>query len=75
MAQAKAAGGNIDWTGDALPRVRMGFGARCLTSDLNHFVPLFAVSNGDPALSPIEPCFEHMQLKPVQVAGYVHGET
>lgn len=55
MAQAQAAGDRIDWTGYALLWVRMAFGAHSLISGLNNFVPLFALSNGDPSLSPIGP--------------------
>jgi uncharacterized membrane protein YphA (DoxX/SURF4 family) len=55
VAEARTAGGSIDWTGYALLWVRMAFGAHSLISGLNNFVPLFALSSGDPALSPIGP--------------------
>lgn len=43
------------WLAYALLWVRMAFGAHSLISGLNNFVPLFALSNGDPGLSPIGP--------------------
>lgn len=43
------------WLDYALLWVRMAFGAHSLVSGLNNFMPLFALSNGDPGLSPIGP--------------------
>lgn len=44
-----------DWTAYALLWVRMAFGSHSLISGLNNFVPIFALSGGDPSLSPIGP--------------------
>lgn len=43
------------WGGYALLWLRLAFGSHSLISGLNHFVPLFALSSGDPGLSPIGP--------------------
>ncbi|MDB5662417.1 MAG: hypothetical protein JWN59_755 [Sphingomonas bacterium] len=44
-----------DWLRYVLLWVQMAFGSHSLISGLNHFVPLFRLSGGDPALSPIGP--------------------
>ncbi len=48
------------WEYYALLWVRMAFGSHSLISGLNHFVPMFALSNGDAALSPIGPFMGEM---------------
>lgn len=44
-----------DWGRYALLWVRIAFGAHSFISGLNNFVPIFSISSGDPALSPIGP--------------------
>ena len=45
----------VDWLAYALLWVRMAFGSHSFVSGFNNFVPIFALSGGDPSLSPIGP--------------------